>query len=79
VSSDPTTVGVIRSTPIGTIGPTQYHQFPTLGREHFAAWCWTRDGDTFTIYKAATGEKADAIASETGIDPSSAHGAPQLP
>lgn len=79
VSSAPTTVGAIRSTPIGTIGPTQFHQFPTLNREHFAAWCWTRTGDTFTVYKAATGEKVDAVASMTGIDPSSAHGAPQVP
>ena len=79
VSSAPTTVGAIRSTPIGTIGPTQFHQFPTLSREHFAAWCWTRNGDTFTVYKAATGEKVDAVASMTGIDPSSAHGAPAVP
>jgi hypothetical protein len=78
-SSAATTVGAIRSTTIATQGPTQFHQFPTLGREHFAAWCWTRDGDTFTVYKAAAGEKIDAVARETGIDPSSAHGAPQVP
>lgn len=79
VGSYATTVGIIRSTPIATIGPTQFHQFPNLSRHHFAAWCWTRHGDTYNIYKAAPGEKADHVASETGIEGPPEGGAPQIP
>lgn len=79
VGSYATTVGIIRNTPIATIGPTQFHQFPNLSRHHFAAWCWTRHGDTYNIYKAAPGEKADHVASETGIAGPPAGGAPQVP
>jgi hypothetical protein len=77
-SSAPTTVGEVRATTIATIGPGQTHSFPTLGREHFAAWCWTRDGDNFTVYKAAGGD-AISLAHLQGFDPSAAHGPPAIP
>jgi hypothetical protein len=79
VGSYATTVGFIRSTTIATIGPTQLHQFPNLSRHHFAAWCWTRHGETYNIYKAAPGEKADLVARETGGQGPLSGGVPQIP
>jgi hypothetical protein len=79
VGSGATTVGDIRNTPIGTVGPTQYQQYPNLSPEHFAAWCWTRNADTFKVYKVAPGEKADLVVTETGMDPPADYGAPAVP
>ena len=79
-SSDPTTVGVIRQTTIATIGPAQFHSFPSLTSKAFGAWCWTKSGGMYTTYKAANG-KAIAVAGQQVSDlaASAAHGPPSIP
>jgi hypothetical protein len=80
VSSDPTTVGAIRGVTIATVGPSQTHSFPTLTESDFGAWCWTKDGGIYSIYKAA-GTEAISVAGEQVKDlpASRAHGAPSIP
>jgi hypothetical protein len=79
VSNDPTTVQQFRTTTIATVGPSQTHRFPTLRASTFGAWCWTRHGDSYSVYEVADGHSMQVVGGMNGVAPADAHGAPMVP
>jgi hypothetical protein len=79
VSNDPTMVQEFRRTTIATIGPSQTHRFPSLPATAFGAWCWTKHGDSYSVWEVADGNSVQVVGGMNGIDPADAHGPPAVP
>jgi hypothetical protein len=90
-SAEATTVGGLRTTTIGTRGPTQVTMFPQFKGSDFAAWCWVGRGSSlcpplgtracggYDVYEVTPDEKAHEVVSGYTVPPADAHGAPAVP
>jgi hypothetical protein len=77
-SSEPTTVGELRATTMGTRPPTQDTLYPRFSADSFAAWCWG-GGGPYDVYEVTADAKAHLIGRGFRVPAAEAHGAPSVP